>query len=48
MNERSGHYMHAEMLQSQFDDLEEPENAININVALAPEQIINDIKQRLK
>ncbi|WP_421762650.1 gluconokinase [Ekhidna sp.] len=48
MNARSDHYMHAEMLQSQFDDLEEPENAINIKVALAPEQIIKDIKQRLK
>ncbi|WP_424961285.1 gluconokinase [Ekhidna sp.] len=48
MNARSDHYMPAEMLQSQFDDLEEPGNAININVSLAPEQIIKDIKQRLK
>lgn len=45
---RSDHYMKAEMLQSQFDDLEEPKNAINVDIALAPKTIINDLKQKVK
>jgi len=48
MNSREGHFMGAEMLKSQFDALEEPTNAIEVNIANAPKDIIQEIKETLK
>lgn len=48
MEARSNHYMSVQMLKSQFDDLEEPKRAITIDVSLAPETIVENIKQLLK
>lgn len=48
IEERFDHYMGAEMLKSQFDDLEEPGEAISIDVSKSPNQIVKNIKQLLK
>ena len=40
---RHKHYMKAEMLQSQFEDLEEPTNALVVNIDQSVESIINQI-----
>jgi len=46
---RVGHFMNPELLQSQFDILEEPDDgdAIVVDVAAAPEAIVGDIGVRL-
>jgi 6-phosphogluconate dehydrogenase len=48
MQARSGHYMQAEMLQSQFDTLEPPDanEAIIVSVAQSVDSILEQIKQR--
>jgi carbohydrate kinase (thermoresistant glucokinase family) len=40
---RKGHYMKADLLQSQFDILEEPTNALTINIQLSVEDIVATI-----
>lgn len=45
MEKRSDHFMPIELLQAQFDDLEEPTTATIIDVSLPPEQIIEIIIQ---
>lgn len=40
---RLGHFMSADLLRSQFDILEEPHDALIINIALAPESIVDEI-----
>ena len=40
---RVGHYMKPEMLQSQFAALEEPENALTVDIALPLDKIIEII-----
>ncbi len=47
INTRKDHFMSSEMLKSQFSTLESPENAITVNVELAPEEIIKTIKKVL-
>jgi gluconokinase len=44
---RIGHFMNPRLLQSQFDTLEEPEDAIVVDVSAAPEAIVGDIRARL-
>jgi len=44
---RTDHFMNPDLLQSQFDTLEEPYDAIVIDVSAAPEAIVNAIKTRL-
>ena len=46
MQERQ-HYMKPSMLKSQFEALEEPENALVIDVALPPERIILEILRHI-
>ncbi len=41
---RAGHYMKVELLESQFESLEEPENAMIVEVKDPPEQISADIQ----
>ncbi|MEO0473095.1 MAG: gluconokinase [Bacteroidota bacterium] len=43
MKARSDHYMPASLLQSQFDALEVPEQAIKIPITLPPQQMIEEI-----
>ena len=43
---RKGHYMKADLLQSQFEALEEPENAIVLDAMMPLEKMIEAIFQR--
>ena len=43
MEKRSDHYMKPQMLQSQFDALEEPSNALTVDVALSIDEIVEKI-----
>ena len=47
MIEREGHIMPVSLLQSQFDTLEEPLNALTVSVELNPQEIIERIMNRL-
>ena len=50
LRSRRGHFMDANLLQSQFDDLEEPhpdENVITIDLGRTPEEIVERIKTKL-
>jgi gluconokinase len=46
MLHRPGHYMDPKLLQSQFDTLEEPSDALKIDVAATPANIVRQIRQR--
>ena len=48
MSARTDHYMKPEMLQSQFEALEEPSEAIIIDVSHSVDEIVQQILQRLK
>jgi len=47
VNKRPDHFMPSELLQSQFDTLEEPKDALKIDIALTPENIIKKIKAQI-
>lgn len=44
---RKGHYADAQILASQFADLEEPEGAVAVDIAATPPQIVDEIRKRL-
>lgn len=44
---RTGHFMSAGMLDSQFQTLEEPQNALTIDISNTPEDIISIIRKGL-
>ena len=43
ISQRKGHYMKPEMLRSQFETLEEPVDALAVDVSLTPEEIVEKI-----
>ena len=45
--QRSGHFMSAKMLASQFDILEEPQDAVTIDISHTPQEIISTIRKGL-
>jgi gluconokinase len=45
LRERAGHYMNPELLRSQFETLEEPADALHIDVALSPQTIVDTIRR---
>ena len=50
LHSRRGHFMNPDLLQSQFDDLEEPEpdeHVLTIEVGHTPEEIVDRIKSKL-
>lgn len=47
MKSRDRHYMKANMLESQFSSLEEPEDAIEIDIGSSPPDIVERIKSQL-
>ncbi len=47
MQHRPGHYMKPEMLQSQFAALEEPKDAVVVDISESAEQIVASIRQKL-
>ena len=44
---RKGHYMAPDLLESQFQTLEEPENAFTVSIDQTPEEICNTIQLEL-
>lgn len=47
LQQRQNHFMSSELLQSQFDTLEEPKEAIKIDIGQTPNDIIEMIKNEL-
>jgi gluconokinase len=47
LRNRGDHFMNPDLLQSQFDTLEEPRDAIVVDVSAAPEAIVNEVVARL-
>jgi gluconokinase len=47
LQSRQGHFMSPDLLRSQFDDLEEPEVALVIDIADSPENNVTQIIDRL-
>ncbi|MGB3402216.1 MAG: gluconokinase [Microcoleaceae cyanobacterium] len=47
LKQRSDHYMKADLLQSQFKDLEEPSTAIKIEISQPIEKIVEKIQAQL-
>jgi len=47
LHERKGHYATEQLLASQFADLEEPTDAITIDVARTLEEIVTEIRKQL-
>ena len=45
VNQREGHYMKTGMVQSQFDALEVPADALTLDARLAPEVIVAEIRR---
>lgn len=48
IDKRGNHFMTSKLLKSQFDILEEPKNSIKIDVSLAPNEIIEKLKNDLE
>jgi gluconokinase len=47
LKRRVGHFMNPNLIQSQFDILEEPKEALQIDAGLTPAEIIEVIRNRL-
>ncbi|UXX77757.1 NADP-dependent phosphogluconate dehydrogenase [Reichenbachiella carrageenanivorans] len=47
INNRSGHFMSSDLLQSQFDILEAPKYAINVDISLTPKKMVEVISKQL-
>jgi gluconokinase len=47
LHARQGHYMTEQMLESQLEALEEPEQAVTIDVDRSPADIVSEIRNRL-
>jgi gluconokinase len=47
LRNRAGHFMNPDLLQSQIDTLEEPRDAIVVDISGTPEAIVSEIKSRL-
>ncbi|WP_204218357.1 NADP-dependent phosphogluconate dehydrogenase [Tenacibaculum todarodis] len=47
INARKGHFMNSELLKSQFDALEIPQNAIKIDISLTPHKIVKLISKEM-
>lgn len=48
LTKRTGHFMPKNLLQSQFDILEIPKNAINVSINDSPEKIVDRVILQLK
>ena len=47
LRNRAGHFMNPDLLQSQIDTLEEPRDAIVVDISDTPEAIVSEIRSRL-
>ena len=48
LNKRENHFMSSALLQSQFDTLERPKDAFEINIDLKPKEIVEKITNKIK
>jgi gluconokinase len=48
MKERKGHFMKPEMLKSQFEILDEPEEALKVDISKTPQEIVERIRKEWK
>jgi gluconokinase len=44
---RKGHFAKADLVSSQFADLEEPDDAITLDVSKSPEEVVAEARRRL-
>lgn len=47
LEQRRGHFMNPDLLDSQFDALEPPADAIRVDIAPPPEEIVSQVRQKL-
>lgn len=47
IKQRRGHFMNSNLLQSQFDILEEPKDAVIVDVTSTPEKIVDKILEQI-
>lgn len=47
LNSRKNHFMSSDLLQSQFDTLEQAQNALVINIGLKPQEIVKKITNKI-
>jgi gluconokinase len=47
LRSRHGHFADDKILASQFTDLEEPKDAITVEISRSPAQIVAEIRQKL-
>ena len=47
IKQREGHYMGSEMLQSQFEDVEEPTTGIEVSIIPPPKEIVDNIISKI-
>ena len=48
LRNRTGHFMNPDLIQSQFDTLEESEQALRVDASLAPGEIVRRIRTQLR
>lgn len=48
LRSRHGHFAGEKILAGQFADLEEPRNAVTVDVSISPPEIVAEIRQRLR
>ncbi len=47
IRQRTGHYMHGNLLESQFETLEEPVGIPKVDVSATPTEIVREIRRKL-
>jgi gluconokinase len=47
LRSRQGHFADEQILASQFADLEEPDDAVTVEISPAPQEIVAEIRQKL-
>ena len=47
LSRRTGHFATARLLKSQFETLEEPQDALNVDIERSPEEVVEEIRSRL-
>jgi len=47
LRHRRGHFAGEQILASQYADLEEPEEAVTVDIAFTPQQIVAEIREKL-
>jgi gluconokinase len=48
LRNRTGHFMNSDLIQSQFDTLEESEQALRVDASLPPGEIVRRIRTQLR